>query len=234
MNLYFSPMACSLATRIALYEDKLNAAMTINPHALKEAEALDRACVASRERLIDEFDRDVALQTLMAGEPNLSHSAAAQPSNQAVLRENAVLTELTSHGRDERRERKLELGLPSVVLGRPAYRNVSFFADLSRRPAILRPPEAIRRRKTPAASRETTEFHSVSEPQTRPPQALTATLKPDWQKSLAPAPSPAMDRSAELIENASAHVNRCTLQATRTSGPARGEPRSRNWGTRSA
>ena len=30
-------------TRIATYEDKLNAAMTVNPRALQEAEALDRA-----------------------------------------------------------------------------------------------------------------------------------------------------------------------------------------------
>src|SRR5262249_45038660 len=29
-------------TRIAMYEDKLNAAITINPNALKEAEELDR------------------------------------------------------------------------------------------------------------------------------------------------------------------------------------------------
>src|ERR1700730_13706501 len=37
-------------TRIALYEDKLHAAITVNPNALKEAEALDRERAAGRIR----------------------------------------------------------------------------------------------------------------------------------------------------------------------------------------
>src|SRR3984893_14750611 len=37
-------------TRIALYEDKLHAAITVNPNALKEAEALDRERAAGRVR----------------------------------------------------------------------------------------------------------------------------------------------------------------------------------------
>ncbi len=37
-------------TRIATYEDKLNAAMTVNPHALKEADALDRERARGRVR----------------------------------------------------------------------------------------------------------------------------------------------------------------------------------------
>jgi len=37
-------------TRIATYEDKLNAAMTINPRALQEAEALDRERARGRVR----------------------------------------------------------------------------------------------------------------------------------------------------------------------------------------
>src|SRR5256885_5572683 len=37
-------------TRIALYEDKLHAAITVNPNALKEAEALDRERVRGRIR----------------------------------------------------------------------------------------------------------------------------------------------------------------------------------------
>ena len=37
-------------TRIALYEDKLNAAITVNPKALQEAEALDRERAQGRVR----------------------------------------------------------------------------------------------------------------------------------------------------------------------------------------
>src|SRR5689334_25424714 len=37
-------------TRIATYEDKLNAAMTVNPRALQEAEALDRERARGRVR----------------------------------------------------------------------------------------------------------------------------------------------------------------------------------------
>src|ERR1700740_2725772 len=37
-------------TRIAMYEDKLHAAITVNPNALKEAEALDRERAAGRVR----------------------------------------------------------------------------------------------------------------------------------------------------------------------------------------
>jgi amidase len=37
-------------TRIALYEDKLHAAITVNPNALKEAEALDRERARGRIR----------------------------------------------------------------------------------------------------------------------------------------------------------------------------------------
>ena len=37
-------------TRIAMYEDQLNAVITVNPNALKEAEALDRERAAGRVR----------------------------------------------------------------------------------------------------------------------------------------------------------------------------------------
>src|SRR5437879_10914565 len=43
-------MVLQYLTRIALYEDKLHAAITVNPNALKEAEALDRERARGRIR----------------------------------------------------------------------------------------------------------------------------------------------------------------------------------------
>ena len=72
-------------TRIALYEDKLNAVITVNPEALEEAEVRDRERAQGQAAPLQEMCSPVLLRTW----PPFSFSCAAVRGRARDLRERA-------------------------------------------------------------------------------------------------------------------------------------------------